>query len=310
MPVPKQLIDSALLKSAEISSKMLVDRLSGLSRNEDDGQYSSSGPSLSQTFSLESDASLQQSQNEMFEYTVEVVTGSPIGSGTNSVVFVTLIEENIESEEFWLHNSIEHGDDINTLFETGTTETFKVKSNIEFRKLQNVRVRIEGNGLGHEWLLDHIVVTGGGLTNPVRFNCGLLLTSEQPIVDLFPEPRPPERIFEEKAVPVPPSENQTIPNRNLSHNTDSAKVGQQFTPPTQKPAVLPGNKYSISPELRIIHGLPMPVNYTKLESSSNIRRYPDSAYIEVEGGNRRTHTKNKKSSQHKKTKRIHSKHNY
>jgi len=141
-------------------------------------------------------------------------------------------------------------------------------------------------------------------------------------VDLFPAPRPPERIFRENAVPAPPpSGNQTIPNRDLSHNTRSTEVVQQFTPPTQshgqqqptqKPAVLPGNK-SISPELRNIHGLPKPVNYTNLENleSSNIPSGSDKrVYIDAYGGNRRTHTKNKKSSQHKKTKRIHSKHNY
>jgi hypothetical protein len=131
-------------------------------------------------------------------YTVKVVTGSESGSGTNSSVFITLIGQNGESNEFVLNRSIEHAD-TNNLFETNQTDTFNVVSNINIGKLHNVRVRIEGSGLGHEWFLDHIIVSGGGLANPVQFDSKLLMSDDQPIVELFPIPKSPKRIGEPSA---------------------------------------------------------------------------------------------------------------
>lgn len=129
-------------------------------------------------------------------YTVTVVTGSEPGSGTNSSVFITLIGQNGESNEvpLFVVNAIQPA--FPDLFETSHTDTFNVVSNINIGELRKIRVRIQGSGLGHEWLLDHIIVSGGGLANPVRFDSKLWMSDDQPIVELFPIPKSPERIGE------------------------------------------------------------------------------------------------------------------
>jgi hypothetical protein len=129
-------------------------------------------------------------------YTVTVVTGSVPGSGTNSNVFITLIGQNGESNQVQLYagNAIQPAH--HYLFETSNTDTFNVVSNINIGELHKIRVRIDGSGWGHTWLLDHIIVSGGGLANPVRFDSKIWMSDDQPSVELFPIPKLPKRIGE------------------------------------------------------------------------------------------------------------------
>jgi lipoxygenase homology domain-containing protein 1 len=118
-------------------------------------------------------------------YRVAVVTGSESGSGTNSNVFVTLVGEGGESGEVALLKSEEHVDK----FESGHTDTFVVKSKVSVGALQKVVVRADGSGLGSDWLLDSVVVSGGDLPGAVEFECGEWLTSAKPSAELLPGKR-------------------------------------------------------------------------------------------------------------------------
>jgi len=100
-------------------------------------------------------------------------------------VFVTLVGEGGESGEVALLKSEENADK----FESGHTDTFVVKSKVSVGALRKVVVRADGSGLGSDWLLDSVVVSGGDLPAAVEFECGEWLTSAKPNVELVPGKR-------------------------------------------------------------------------------------------------------------------------
>jgi hypothetical protein len=116
-------------------------------------------------------------------YRVAVVTGSESGSGTNSNVFVTLVGEGGESGEVALLKSEEHVDK----FESGHTDTFVVKSKVSVGALRKVVVRADGSGLGSDWLLDSVVVSGDEFSSPVLFSGPIRFTSQLFRFELFPQ---------------------------------------------------------------------------------------------------------------------------
>jgi uncharacterized protein (DUF1810 family) len=103
-----------------------------------------------------------------------------------------------------------------------------VVSNINIGELHKIKVRIEGSDLGHDWLLDHIIVSGGGLANPVRFDSKLWMSDDQPSVELFPIPNSPKRIGEAETLSAKAQNVVAAPAKALS-----------AAPPTSVPTSVP-----------------------------------------------------------------------
>ena len=91
-------------------------------------------------------------------WTVQVVTGSAVGAGTDANVFCTLFgNDGSSSGEFPLSKSADHVDK----FERGRTDTFTHQALQLPGGVCSVGVRFDAQGLGSDWQLHSVSVSEG-----------------------------------------------------------------------------------------------------------------------------------------------------
>uniref|UniRef100_A0A5S6QW16 PLAT domain-containing protein n=1 Tax=Trichuris muris TaxID=70415 RepID=A0A5S6QW16_TRIMR len=101
------------------------------------------------------------------DYLITVKTGDQLGAGTDSNVYLKIIGDDFESEEWQLKNSKHH----RNKFERGRTDQFVFAQRKCCGKLRRISVRHDNSGICSSWYLEYVEVSDITLQTTFRFPC-------------------------------------------------------------------------------------------------------------------------------------------
>ncbi len=98
------------------------------------------------------------------EYVITTVTGSKLGSGTDSNVYLVIYGEKAQTEKLHLTKKIDDG----KLFERGQTDVFKIKA-LNIEDVKKINLSHDGKGAGSGWFVESIKIENLATKKTVKY---------------------------------------------------------------------------------------------------------------------------------------------